>query len=318
MSLEQYHRFEGRLEVWDAELKTAWMVRDGPGPAPAHESPAQRLAGMAERIAAVRGSPIRCYGTMALLVEDARGEPRRVMQADQTLYLDLFRANLAGARALLVGKHSFPDVTLEVDNTTDVRRGKLLLYEAWGFPELWVEVPDERAPSRPARLASGLTIYLLEDGAYQASAESRAFPGWRAEDIHKAFNEIVPSPHTHGILERLGRTLGRQGGTGPDNDPMMRSLRQESRQLGIEQGRAEGIEQGRAEGVGQSRAMLLRLATRRFGAEIAEALAGLLQGVGDPERLAEIGERLIDCQTSAELLDHAERIGKTGQGPQHP
>ena len=318
MSLEQYHRFEGRLEVWDAELKTAWMVRDGPGPAPAHESPAQRLAGMAERIAAVRGSPIRCYGTMALLVEDARGEPRRVMQADQTLYLDLFRANLAGARALLVGKHSFPDVTLEVDNTTDVRRGKLLLYEAWGFPELWVEVPDERAPSRPARLASGLTIYLLEDGAYQASAESRAFPGWRAEDIHKAFNEIVPSPHTHAILERLGRTLGRQGGTGPDNDPMMRSLRQESRQLGIEQGRAEGIEQGRAEGVGQSRAMLLRLATRRFDAQTAEALAGLLQGVGDPERLTEIGERLIDCRTSAELLDHAERIGKTGQGRQHP
>ena len=316
MTLEQYHRFEGRLEVWDAELKTAWMVRDGP--APAHESPAQRLAGMAERIAAVRGSPIRCYGTMALLVEDARGEPRRVMQADQTLYLDLFRANLAGARALLVGKHSFPDVTLEVDNTTDVRRGKLLLYEAWGFPELWVEVPDERAPSRPARLASGLTIYLLEDGAYQASAESRAFPGWRAEDIHKAFNEIVPSPHTHGILERLGRTLGRQGGTGPDNDPMMRSLRQESRQLGIEQGRAEGIEQGRAEGVGQSRAMLLRLATRRFDAQTAEALAGLLQGVGDPERLTEIGERLIDCRTSAELLDHAERIGKTGQGRQRP
>ena len=316
MTLEQYHRFEGRLEVWDAELKTAWMVRDGP--APAHESPAQRLAGMAERIAAVRGSPIRCYGTMALLVEDARGEPRRVMQADQTLYLDLFRANLAGARALLVGKHSFPDVTLEVDNTTDVRRGKLLLYEAWGFPELWVEVPDERAPSRPARLASGLTIYLLEDGAYQASAESRAFPGWRAEDIHKAFNEIVPSPHTHGILERLGRTLGRQGGTGPDNDPMMRSLRQESRQLGIEQGRAEGIEQGRAEGVGQSRAMLLCLATRRFDAQTAEALAGLLQGVGDPERLTEIGERLIDCRTSAELLDHAERIGKTGQGRQRP
>lgn len=316
MSSEQYRRFEGRLEVWDAKLKTAWMVRDGP--APAHESPSQRLAGMAERIAAVRGSPIRCYGTMALLVEDARGEPRRVMQADQTLYLDLFRSNLAGARALLVGKHSFPDVTLEVDNTTDVRRGKLLLYEAWGFPELWVEVPDEPAPSRPAGLASGLTIYLLEDGAYQASAESRAFPGWRAQDIHRAFNEIVPSPHTHRILERLGRTLGMQSGTGPDNDPMMRSLRQESRQRGIEQGRAEGIEQGRAEGVGQSRAMLLRLATRRFGAQTAEALAGLLQGVGDPERLVEVGERLIDCQTSAELLDHAERIGKTGKGPQHP
>ena len=24
----------------------------------------------------------------------------------------------------------------------DVGRGKLALYESWGFPELWVEVPD--------------------------------------------------------------------------------------------------------------------------------------------------------------------------------
>ena len=28
MTREQYRDFEGRLEVWDAELKTAWMVRE--------------------------------------------------------------------------------------------------------------------------------------------------------------------------------------------------------------------------------------------------------------------------------------------------
>ena len=310
MSREQYRRFEGRLEVWDAELKTAWMVREGP--APAHESPSQRLAGLAERIAAVRGLPIMCYGAMALMVADAHGEPRRVMQADQTLYLDMFRANLIGARALLVGEHNFPDVTLEVDNTTDVRRGKLLLYEAWGFPELWVEVPDARAPSRPAGRASGLTIHLLEDGAYQASPESRAFPGWRAEDIHSAFNEAVPSPRTHAILERLGRALGARGGTGPDDDPLLRSLRRESeqqgREKGFEEGRAQGFGEGRAQGIQQGRAMLLRQATLRFGAATAEALAGLLKGVGSPERLAEIGERVIDCGTGDDLLDCAERI----------
>ncbi len=306
MTLEQYHRFEGRLEVWDAELKTAWIVRDGP--APAHESPTQRLAGLAERIAAVRGSPIMCYGAMTLMVADALGEPRRVMQADQTLYLDLFRANLIGDRALLVGTHNFPDVTLEVDNTSDTRRSKLQLYETWGFPELWVEVPDVRAPSRPAGRASGLTIHLLEEGTYHVSSESRAFPGWRAQDIHRAFNEIVPSPHTHAILERLGRTLGMRIGTGPDDDPMIRSLRRESEQQGLAKGRAEGIEQGRAEGIVQGRAMLVRLTTRRFGAETAAALAGLLEGVGSPESLAEIGERLVDCETSVELLDCAERL----------
>ena len=35
-------------------------------------------------------------------------------------------------------------MVMVVDNTTDVRRGKLALYESWGFPELWVEVPDTR------------------------------------------------------------------------------------------------------------------------------------------------------------------------------
>ena len=52
-----------------------------------------------------------------------------------------------------VGMDALPDVVLvEVDNTTDVRRGKLGHYESWGFREVWVEVPDEPAPSRPAAL----------------------------------------------------------------------------------------------------------------------------------------------------------------------
>ena len=33
-----------------------------------------------------------------------------------------------------MGSDTLPDVVLEVDNTTDVRRGKLSLYESWGFP----------------------------------------------------------------------------------------------------------------------------------------------------------------------------------------
>ena len=55
---------------------------------------------------------------------------------------------------MVVGEHDIPDVVLEVDHTTDVRRGKLLQYEAWGFPELWVEVPDWAASSRPPRAGS--------------------------------------------------------------------------------------------------------------------------------------------------------------------
>ena len=240
MTRAQYREFHGRFEVWDAGLETAWMVRDGLGTSAAHEGPTQSAAGLVARIAAVRGSPINCYGSMSLALVDEHGEHRRVMQADQALYLDPSKALFIKAQGLVVGKGHFPDVVLEVDYSTDVRRGKLKLYEAWGFPELWVDVTDERAPSRPKSRLPGLTIHLLEDGAYRPAPESRAFPGWRAQDIHKALNEHVPSAYTNAILERIGRTLGERDGTGPDDDALLRSLRQESREEGECTGRATG------------------------------------------------------------------------------
>ena len=239
MTRAQYREFRGRFEVWDAGLETAWMVRDGLGASAAHEGPTQSAAGLVARIAAVRGSPINCYGSMSLALVDEHGEHQRVMQADQSLYLDPSKARFIKPQGLVVGKGHFPDVVLEVDYSTDVRRGKLKLYEAWGFPELWVDVTDERAQSRPKSRLPGLTIHLLEDGAYRPAPESRAFPGWRAQDIHKALNEHVPSAYTNAILERIGRTLGERDGTGPDDDVLLRSLRQESREEGERTGRAE-------------------------------------------------------------------------------
>ena len=241
MTYAQYCRYEGRLEVWDAETEVAWMVRE---PTSAdHESPSHGLAGLTALIAAVRGSPIACYGSMDLLVRDEHGKPRRIMQADQTVYLRPSRVEFSIAGALVVGRGRYPDVVLEVDHTTDVRRGKRKLYEAWGFPELWVEVPERRAPSRPKSRVPGLTIHLLEDGAYRQSPESIAFPGWHAEDIHEAMNEVRRSTRTSAILERLGRTLGTREGTGPDDDSLLRSLRDQSRAQGLAEGRAELVRQ---------------------------------------------------------------------------
>ena len=252
----EYDRYEGRLEVWDAETETAWRVRSPTSPA--HESPAARLAGLVERIAMVRGSFIGCYGTTDLLVRDAEGKPRRVMQADEVVYLYPSRADLLGAAAIVVGEHPLPDVVLEVDHTTDVRRGKLRLYESWGFPELWVDVPERRASSRPRRRRAGLTIHLLEGGAYRESPVSRAFPGWRAAAIHTALNEAEPSGWTHAMLEHLGRTLGERDGTGPDDDALSRSLldqgRAEGHAKGRAEGRAEGEARGRAEGLAEGEA----------------------------------------------------------------
>ena len=76
----QYSRFEERLEVWDVEPQTAWILRESP-PGFIHESLAQHLGGLVEHTAAEHGSPIACCGTPGLMVADRHGEPRRVRSA---------------------------------------------------------------------------------------------------------------------------------------------------------------------------------------------------------------------------------------------
>ena len=75
------------------------------------------------------------------------------------------------------------------------------------------------------------------------------------------------------------------------------------RKEGLEQGIAQGREQGLERGIAQGRADLLRYqAERRFGAEAAGQLAGLLVGM-DPDRLIEVGDWMLECRTAGELLD---------------
>ncbi len=83
----------------------------------------------------------------------------------------------------------------------------------------------------------------------------------------------------------------------------------------LEQGRTEGREQGRTEGREQAlaesrqqalaaeRALLRRQATRKFEATTADQLAGAIADLNDPERLAEVGEAIIDCNTASALIE---------------
>ena len=80
---------------------------------------------------------------------------------------------------------------------------------------------------------------------------------------------------------------------------------EQGRAEGVEQGRAEGVEQGRAEGVEQERTLLCRLATRKFDAASGEGLSAALAGVTDPDRLAQVGDWIIECETGADLLARA-------------
>ena len=77
---------------------------------------------------------------------------------------------------------------------------------------------------------------------------------------------------------------------------------QEGREQGREQGVAEGRAQGLTQGVDQQRSLLCRQAAARFDADTAARLADLLAPIADPERLAEIGDWLVRCDSAAEFL----------------
>ena len=79
----------------------------------------------------------------------------------------------------------------------------------------------------------------------------------------------------------------------------------------VTEGREQGLEQGRQQGLGQRRAevrtLLCRLAARRFDDATAERLLATLVGIADPDRLAEVGDWIIECRTGAELLARVAR-----------
>ena len=81
-------------------------------------------------------------------------------------------------------------------------------------------------------------------------------------------------------------------------DARIRAWRDELVEQGIERGQARGIEQGRAD----ERALLCRQAARRFGAETAQRLSGLLESLKAADELAVVGDWIVDCETGADLL----------------
>ena len=289
ISREEIADCDRRIEYWDAATEIAMVCEPV---SIYHEHPGQRLRELLTLIAQTRGSPIGTLGAADLLMRDTHGAYLRILEGDQTVYLHPRTTRPAGP-AIEVGSDVLPDVVLEVDNTTDVRRGKLALYEAWGFPEVWVEVPDESSPSRPPGLQPGLTIHVPGDRGYRTAPSSRAFPGWTAQEIHRALNEAELSDATTAALRRIGRTLGAAEGTGPDDDPFLRAERMGSRQ----EGRVEGHEAGRVE---TQRAAVLQVFKAR-GMPVSAAL---------PRRLAELEgvstaalmQAALECRDEEHLL----------------
>ena len=83
----------------------------------------------------------------------------------------------------------------------------------------------------------------------------------------------------------------------------------EGRKQGLERGREQGLEQGLEQGRAEERALLCRLATRKFDDAAAQRLSVALAEVADPDRLAEVGDWIIECGTADELLGRVARLG---------
>ncbi len=275
------------MEYWHAATETAWVVRE---PTTAyHEGPAARLAALVRQICLARGSDARCLGATDLWFRREDGTLGAIMQADQIVYLHPDRANLPHGR-VIVGEDPLPDVMLEVDHTTDVRRGKLLEYAAWGLPEVWVEVPEEGTARRPRSRRPGLLIHRLEGDAYRESAESQAFPGWRADEIHRALGERRMSETTTEILWRVGRVLGEREGTTWRDDPLLAQVDRTSRERGVAEGRAQGL--------AEAHATIAETLLRRRGIQIPPDFPADLAHL-PPDRLADAAA-VTDAAENAE------------------
>ena len=118
---------------------------------------------------------------------------------------------------------------------------------------------------------------------------------WAADPSHAELASAFAAWVTHVILPDLGIADVRVS----DNlTEVLEMLEQEPRTWADrmrDEGRAEGHRTGLV-------AMLLRLARRRFGGGLAEQLEGPLQEITDTDRLEDIGERIVVCDSGEALL----------------
>ena len=271
--------YQDRFEYWDRDTQTAFVVREPTSVY--HEGPGQRLTNLLPLIAAVRGAPILTLGTSDLALRDERGQRRRIMQADQIVYLEPAATQPRGPW-VEVGSDHLPDVVLEVDYSTDVRRGQAGAVRGVGLPRGVGRGAGVRL--RPA--AAGPDDSPPVGGRLPGGGGERRPAGLDGGGDSRGAERTVLSESTRAVLERVGRALGEAGGTGPDDDLWLGAQRREARGEGHAAGRTEG----RAEIVGSI--------LRSRGLAVSERLAARIAGE-DPDMLVAAA---LACCDEADLL----------------
>lgn len=163
------------------------------------------------------------------------------------------------------------------------------------------QIALERRFPDVGRVLDGLAK-LLEGTRYEGLR--RAFGAW-VEHSAARVGLTESNPELVAALKELAET-GDLSGMKSRLAEQMEEFAETHRVKGLEQ----GLERGKAEGLAEERALLSRQTARKFGAGTAARVAEILEGLDDPERLAEIGEQVIDCGTGAELLARMRRASR--------
>ena len=209
------------------------------------------------------------------------------MQADGVLYLHPSRSRPQG-QDIDVERDPLPEVVLEVDYTTDVRSRKLGIYMEAGFPEVWVLVPPGSRRAGYPRV----TIHVREGEGYRTAEGSGRFRALR----RTRFSARSPSVRVGADVacgRTGGRSMGAREGTGPEDDPLSRSL--------LREGEAKGRKKGRAEGRREERAEMVRAVLRSRGIEASPGLDEELARAGDLPA-AVLTSAVLACTDEADFL----------------
>ena len=85
--------------------------------------------------------------------------------------------------------------------------------------------------------------------------------------------------------------------------PYVTSVERIGIRKGIQEGIQQGIQQGVQQGLEQERLLLLRMARKRFDADVADQAAPLLARITSPQTLADLAEALLDAADGDAWLD---------------
>ena len=94
----------------------------------------------------------------------------------------------------------------------------------------------------------------------------------------------------------------------PENRAEAQIMLRERVKEWMEEERSAGRAEGRAESRARQVELMRRMAARKFGSATADRLVERLNRMHDPERMVEIGEWLIECESGEELLERFEGV----------